>query len=169
MAKVIPGRMTADIEGDFVVFLIGMRFNKPWKINKWWGAFTAMPRMLKELSQNPDAGLLGYMLTIGSGGPVTVQYWRSAEQLEAFARDPKYSHRPAWKAFNKAVGGNGDVGIWHESYLVKAGQYETLYGNMPQFGLAATRDAKHVPVARKGENAAVRRGVPDAPVGAYVE
>ena len=34
MANVIPTRMTAEIEGDFVVFLIGMRINKPWKIHK---------------------------------------------------------------------------------------------------------------------------------------
>lgn len=31
----VPGRMSADIEGDFVVFLVGMWFNKPWKIYKW--------------------------------------------------------------------------------------------------------------------------------------
>ena len=169
MSRVIPGRMTADIDGDFVVFLIGMRFNKPWKIHKWWGAFSAMPRMLKELARDPDAGLLGSMLLMGSGGPVTVQYWRSVEQLEAFARDPRYAHRPAWRAFNKAVGGNGDVGIWHETYLVRAGRYETLYGNMPPFGLAASQQVQHVPVARKGENAAARRGAPDAPAGSYVE
>jgi hypothetical protein len=169
MARVIPGRMTADLEGDFVVFLIGMRFNKPWKIHKWWGVFSAMPRMLRELAQNPQAGLLGTMFLIGSGGPVTVQYWRSVEQLEAFARDPQYAHRPAWKTFNQIVGGNGDVGIWHESYQVRAGQFETLYGNMPKFGLATAREAEHMPVARKGQNAAARRGVSDAPTEAYVD
>ncbi|HET6214369.1 MAG TPA: hypothetical protein VFE14_16005, partial [Micromonosporaceae bacterium] len=26
---VVPGRMTADLDGEFVVFLIGMRINKP--------------------------------------------------------------------------------------------------------------------------------------------
>jgi hypothetical protein len=158
MARVTPGRMTADLDGDFVVFLIGMRFNKPWKIWKWWGPFMAMPRMLRELYKNPELGLLGHMLTIGSGGPVTVQYWRSVEQLEAFARNPKFAHHPAWRAFNKAVGGNGDVGIWHESYQIKAGHYETLYGNMPKFGLATAAGAEHIPVARKGETAAARRG-----------
>ena len=29
MARVMLNRMTAEIEGDFVVFLIGMRINKP--------------------------------------------------------------------------------------------------------------------------------------------
>jgi hypothetical protein len=43
--EVRPGRYTADIEGDFVVFLIGMRFNHPLRIRKWLPVATAMPRM----------------------------------------------------------------------------------------------------------------------------
>src|SRR5207342_1870402 len=50
MAQVIPSRMTAEVAGDFVVFLIGMRINKPWKVHKWLPVFLAMPRMLKELA-----------------------------------------------------------------------------------------------------------------------
>ncbi len=156
MGKVVNGRMTADIEGDFVVFLIGMRFNKPWKVHKWWGAFTAMPKMLRALSQDPESGFLGAEYAVMARGPVTLQYWRSPEHLEAFARDAAMPHRPAWRAFNKAVGSNGDVGIWHETYVVKAGQYETLYGNMPRFGLANA--GEHLPVAKKGDTAAQRRG-----------
>ena len=30
MADIFSKRMTADIDGDFVVFLIGMRLNRPW-------------------------------------------------------------------------------------------------------------------------------------------
>jgi hypothetical protein len=29
------------------------------------------------------------------------------------------------------------VGVWHETYLVEPGKYETIYANMPLFGLAA--------------------------------
>ena len=43
--------MAAEIEGDFVVFIIGMRVNRPWKLHKWVPVFLAMPRMLKELKQ----------------------------------------------------------------------------------------------------------------------
>ena len=42
------------------------------------------------------------------------------------------------------MGSNGDVGIWHETYLIEPGQYENVYNNMPAFGLAAagtTHDA----------------------------
>ena len=59
MAKVIPHRMAAQIDGDFVVFLIGMRINKPWKLHKWLPVFLAMPRMLKELKSRPESGFLG--------------------------------------------------------------------------------------------------------------
>jgi hypothetical protein len=34
MPDIVPKRVTADIEGDFVIFLIGMRINKPWKVHK---------------------------------------------------------------------------------------------------------------------------------------
>ena len=33
--KLIKERVCAEIEGDFVVFLIGMRINKLWKVWQW--------------------------------------------------------------------------------------------------------------------------------------
>ncbi len=161
MAKVFPGRMTADIDGEFVVFLIGMRINKPWKLHKWLPVARAMTPMLRVLYQRPELGFLGAHFWIGLRGPLVVQYWRSVEQLEAFARDASLPHHPAWRAFNRAVGGNGDVGIWHETYVVRPGGWETLYGNMPRFGLAAA--GRHVPVAAKGNTAAARRAAGAAP------
>jgi len=59
MAKVIDSRMSAEMEGEFVVFLIGMRVNKPWKLHKWIPVFLAMPKMLKELEAHPESGFLG--------------------------------------------------------------------------------------------------------------
>ena len=35
MAAVIDRRMSAEMDGEFVVFLIGMRINRIWKIHKW--------------------------------------------------------------------------------------------------------------------------------------
>jgi Monooxygenase af470-like len=100
MAKVAAKRVTAKIDGDFVVFLIGMRINKPWKPHKWLPVFRAMPRMIRELERHPESGFLGHIMSLG----VIVQYWRSFEQLEAYARDPNQFHWPAWVAFNKRVG-----------------------------------------------------------------
>jgi hypothetical protein len=34
MVEIIKERMTAEVKGDFVVFLIGMRINYLWKIHK---------------------------------------------------------------------------------------------------------------------------------------
>lgn len=158
MARVVPGRMTADLTGDVVVFLIGMRINKLWKVHRWLPVIRAMVPMLRELYRRPELGFLGAQNFIGPRGPMMVQYWRDLERLEAFARDASLPHHPAWRAFNRAVGDNGDVGIWHESYLVRSGQWETLYGNMPRFGLAAA--GAHVPAATKGQTAAQRRGQP---------
>lgn len=133
MASIVPKRVTASIEGDFVVFLIGMRVNKPWKIHKWLPAFLAMPKMLKELQRRPESGFLGHIFS----SKVIVQYWRSFEHLEAYARDHDQSHWPAWVDFNRRVGrSRGDVGIWHETYQVRAGEYECVYSGMPPIGLA---------------------------------
>ena len=51
-------RLTATLPGDFVVFLIGMRVNQPLKLHKWLPVAMAMPRMIKELSRQPELGLL---------------------------------------------------------------------------------------------------------------
>ena len=129
-------RLTAEIEGDFVVFLIGMRVNRLWKVHKWLPVFMAMPKMLIELSKQPEAGLLGYRQHLANPrSPMLVQYWRSQEHLEAYARQKDSSHFPAWVKFNKEIASNGDVGIWHETFKVRAGEYETVYNNMPPFGL----------------------------------
>ena len=127
-------RLTANIEGTFVVFLIGMRINNLWRVRKWWPVALAMPRMLKELAQHPEAGMLGGEMWFGRT-TIMVQYWRSMEQLLAYAKDRESGHLPAWRAFNQSMSINGDVGIWHETYSVSPGTYENVYVNMPAFGL----------------------------------
>ena len=54
MAGVLAQRVTAQIDGEVVVFLIGMRINKPWKVHKWMLVARAMRRMLEELHAHPD-------------------------------------------------------------------------------------------------------------------
>ena len=148
MSMLINDRMSAEIEGDFVVFLIGMRINKPWKVHKWWPVFLAMPRMIRELKAKPELGMLGYIFSM----KVIVQYWRSFDHLEAYARSKDHEHLPAWKAFNQAVGrSRGDVGIWHETYQVRAGEYEVFYSGMPEHGLGAA--ANLIPATGRRETA----------------
>jgi hypothetical protein len=153
MTKIITERMTAEVDGEFVVFLIGMRINRFWKIHKWLPVARAMPRMLRELAANPDSGFMGFHVWFGNPNLV-VQYWRSFEHLERYAKDASRAHRPAWAAFNRAVAGNGDVGIWHETYRVRPGDYECIYNNMPLFGLA--RAARQVPASGNRESAGGR-------------
>jgi hypothetical protein len=141
-------RMTAEIDGDFVVFVIGLRLNRPWKVHKWLPVAMAMPRMLKELKGYPDSGFLGAV----QGFPAIVQYWRSFDHLERYARSHDHAHWPAWVAFNKRVRmASGDVGIWHETYLVRAGEFEAVYGAMPPIGLAAA--GRYVPASEVKETA----------------
>ena len=138
MAAVQKGRFTADVSSlgdEVVVFLIGMRINKPWKVKAWWPVFTAMPKMLKYLVENPDKGLLGFEQAF-LPSPILVQYWRSFEDLARFARDADDPHLEPWRQFNRRIGRSGDVGIWHETYRVRAGEYECVYSGMPLHGLA---------------------------------
>ena len=125
-------RMTVEYDQDFVVFLIGMRINHPWRVHHWLPVMRAMRSMLKELEGRPESGFLGYE----ASGLLVVQYWRSIEELMAYAQARDGRHWPAWVDFNKRVGyTNGGVGIWHETYKIAAGQYEAIYGNMPVYGL----------------------------------
>ncbi|MFQ5488609.1 MAG: DUF4188 domain-containing protein, partial [Gammaproteobacteria bacterium] len=102
--------------GDFVVFLIGMRINRLWKIHKWLPVAMAMPRMIEELYRNPDLGFLCHEQWVGRT-TIMIQYWRTFEHLESYARNKSSKHLPAWAEFNRNISNNGDVGIWHETYL----------------------------------------------------
>lgn len=155
-SKPIEGRMTADAQGGVTVFNIGMRVNNFRAVRSWWPVARAMPPMLKELSKDPESGLLGYELLLGAPRVLyIVQYWESSEKLLAYASAQGKEHRPAWAAFNRRMrDGRGKVGFWHETYVVPAGAHEAVYVNMPEFGLGKATGV--VPVGRRGESAADR-------------
>ncbi len=89
-----------------------------------------------------------------------VQYWKSRADLTKFARNPSEPHLKAWQQFNRVskgeaiakanaplpptIGSDGSVGIWHETYEIAPGKHESIYVNMPIFGLAAATN--HVPM-----------------------
>lgn len=135
MPATINKRVCAELDGPFVVFLIGMRVNRWWKPWAWLPVVRAMPRMLAELARQPHMGLLHARSQFGFPNAMVIQYWRSFEALEAYAKATDAAHLPAWRAFNQRTGSNGDVGIWHETYLVAPGAYESIYNNMPPYGL----------------------------------
>jgi hypothetical protein len=149
--KVQPGRFTAQIDGDFVVFIIGMRINKLWKVHKWLPVARAMGPMLSTLFAHPEKGMLGASSSVSGRTVTLIQYWRSFDDLERFAKDRDDPHLEPWRRFNQRVGSSGDVGVFHETYRVGAGSYESIYANMPVMGLA--KATSHVPVERKGDTA----------------
>jgi len=146
-------RMTAETTEPYVVFLIGMRINKLWKMHKWLPVALAMPKMLRELYQNSELGFVHAEQWFGRT-TIMVQYWKSYEHLEAYAKGKTHEHLPAWKAFNQKIGQNGDVGIWHETYLIDPNESESIYSNMPRFGLA--KFGKHVAVSANNDSASQR-------------
>jgi len=155
MPPIHQGRWSAEIEGDFVVFIIGakLQLRHPIRSFRDLGGQRGMLHMLKHLSAHPEKGLLGYQ---SAGLSLTVvQYWRSFDHLERFARSSDDPHLAAWRRYWKRVGREPRTGIWHETYLVRAGEYEAVYGNMPPYGLG--KAGRLVPVSA-GSGARQRLG-----------
>ncbi len=163
VAGIFRGRYAAQVDGPFVVFLIGMRINRLARVSDWWPVAKAMPPMLDELYRHPEKGFLGgeAFYSLASRTTALVQYWTSFDKLDDFARSRDDLHLPAWREFNRRARASDAVGIWHETYLVEAGRYEAVYGNMPRFGLA--RAAHHVPAAGRLETARRRLGSDSEP------
>ena len=154
MNQIFNGRYIAKTNQPFVVFLIGMRVNKWWRFDKWLPVTAAMPPMLRTLIPLPEKGFLHGEFFWNFSGPALIQYWRSFEALERFSLEPSKPHLPAWKKFNQSAGADGAVGIWHETYLVKPDHYESVYANMPRFGLGAALE--HVAATGGRETAQLR-------------
>jgi Domain of unknown function (DUF4188) len=138
MTDLRAGRWTHDHDGDVVVFLIGMRLNRLGAVRQWWPVARAFPRMVQELLEDPAAGFLGGTSWVSWRKTLMVQYWRDLDSLTGYAHDPDRLHRPAWKEFNRGVRtAAGAVGIWHETFAVRAGGHESLYVDMPETGIVA--------------------------------
>ena len=146
---VVAGQQMADVGADeAVLFVVGMRINRLRRVRSWWPVFTAMPRMLKELQEHPEDGLLHARSYLSGRQLMVLQYWRSAEELGRYARDATRTHSPAWAAYNASgAAGAGDVGLFHETYVVPREGMESRYVDMPQTGLAAAFAA--LPRARR--------------------
>lgn len=157
-------RVTHAFGGDLVLFLIGMRIHRPWRLDVVGRVFAAMPRMIAELERNrqaagrgeaDDLGFLGVRYLLDGAHPMVLQYWRSTEDLYRYAANTDMRHRPAWTAFYRyAAKAPEAVTIWHETYEVKAGSHESVYAGPARFGLAAIDGV--VPISQRGERARER-------------
>ncbi|MFE9905465.1 DUF4188 domain-containing protein [Streptomyces achromogenes] len=148
-------RTTADARGEVVVLLIGMRVNRFLAVRAWLPVLLGMLRMLRELGKDPGRGLLSkVLLTASPRTYYVVQYWESKEKLYAYATAPDAFHHKAWARLNRLERAGklrGQVGIWHETYVVPEGSYEAVYGDMAAFGLAAAHG--QIPLEKRGRYA----------------
>lgn len=161
---IVEEKVTTEREGEVVVFQIGMRINTFWKLHRWLPVFAVAPRMVRELKQDPESGLLGSRTVVGPGfrNVGFVQYWESFEALRAYARDSDRLHFPAWQEYyDDGTKEDAAVGIWHETYVVGEDDYETVYNNMPAHGLGATDGTDLVPATADRQTAAGRLGNTD--------
>lgn len=158
--SVVRGRKMAKIDGDFVVFHIGARPNRHIDgFMKWMG--DAMGEMLKELEHCPELGCLGGESFVGPTGTLLVQYWRSLEELNAYARNSTNKHSSPWAKLMKKGRESPDYGFWHESFLVKDGNYESIYVNCPPLMLGNCHAADLVQIEGANTSAAGRAGKSD--------
>lgn len=63
------------------------------------------------------------------------QYWRSFEDLEAWSRRPPHSEW--WRDVLTRMRTRGDVGIYHETFLVPRDRIESIYLECTPAGLSA--------------------------------
>ena len=132
-------------KNDIVVFLIGTRSNHPMgmfapgvkDINEYFG------QMAKDLDKHADEfGFLGMTSWLNSSNRKTnneimqVCYFRSVEGLHKFAHS-EY-HRKGWDWWNKNFKSFPYMSIYHETYHVPKGNWESIYVNSHVSGLNAT-------------------------------
>lgn len=101
-------RMAGKIKGDFVVFLIGASYNKPFKFDKDFKEMgDAMEAMVSELRENPELGMIHADSYAGVNQPghgpdtLIVQYWKSADLLRQYARSSTNKHFGPWKRLSE--------------------------------------------------------------------
>ena len=125
-------RVMAEAPDGTVLFIVGMHINQWWSVHRWVSVALSMRRMLDELIRNRDLGLLGKPRIFTSGRLIVViQYWKSFDALEAYARSGSAEHLPAWKAFRTVVRDSAAVGIFHEMYTITKDNHESIYINLP--------------------------------------
>jgi hypothetical protein len=120
-----------------------------------------MVRVLEELERDPHLGLLGHQRHGGRRG-VIVQYWRSADAMERVALDASSPSAEVWRAwFGTGDGSGGRAGFWHETFRVRAGDYDAAYRDVPAIGLL--RAGVPAPVSDRPPTARHRLPAEDLP------
>ena len=128
---------------DVVVFLIGTRINHPLGLFAPGVTQLKFPEMVKDLEEHSEEyGFLGITNWINSSDRTTnselmmVCYFRNNEGLQKFAHAP--FHRDNWDWWNKNVKKHPHISIYHETYHVPKGHWESIHVNSHISGLNTT-------------------------------
>lgn len=148
-------RLMADIEGEFLVFVVELRIYQWWRFWKWLPVVRAMGGMLTELMKKPELGLLNFEYWFAFRRQVFLMYWRSYEHMHDWVLDKGATHMAGWKMLNQLMKDSPKVlGFWHESYVIQPHQYEAFYRNVPTVGLGQAGTL--VPLQGRATTAAAR-------------
>jgi hypothetical protein len=124
----------------FVVFLFGMRWNRPRGLPRFLWGLRVLRRVLADLNGGHQPGFLASHVYLGARTLIATQYWESFDTLDAYARDHALPHRRAWQRYLREALNDPAMGLWHETYLVEPGSWEGVYVNMPAWGLGAAAE-----------------------------
>lgn len=162
MAKVMPGRFTAQVDGSFVVLRLGIRVNRLLLFWKWIPTLcTTVPLMRALLHEQAPGFLGGFSLLYWKSSIGIIQYWRSWEDLEHVAHSRENGYLTLWRRYKISPGADGSVGLWYEAFFVESKRYEAVYDNTPVIGLASA--TSHVPATGRRETARRRLGGENEP------
>ena len=159
---IIHQQYSAKCDGDFVVFLIGARANGMHPFTKRFADLgNAFQSMVKELESDPSFGYMGGDTSISANDRkskvVYIQYWRSYEALQKWTHTRLGIHVKAVAYYMKTDKDDGTYGIWHETYKVRDGEYESIYAHMPPMGLALATQIVPEPKHNNGPGRMQRR------------
>ncbi|WQF75969.1 hypothetical protein CDEST_00983 [Colletotrichum destructivum] len=153
---VVPGQVTAQMvdpsngkipaipaSQSLVVFHLGVRFNHTLGLISPGASevvkhFDAMNADLRRRAD--EYGLYHFSNWKGAESDrnntlLMIYYFRNVDGLNRFAHDTL--HWNTWKWFNSIKEDHKHLGIFHETFITSAQQYETIYENMPPVLLGA--------------------------------
>ncbi len=128
-------RVTATLP-DSVAELCLLRFGL---VARRWPAVPFLRRMCNgavrwaNSPESQEAGLLhseSFRLAWNHAG--LLQYWRSFAELDAWSH--RTPHSDWWRQINDRIRRKGDIGVYHETFLVPRSSYESIFVNCPPVG-----------------------------------
>jgi hypothetical protein len=138
-------------------------------IGRSWRGRLFVARLARQVERHlaaskPPGLLSSERFAMGRGHVGWWQYWDGFDRLEAWARQTPHSEW--WRTALDRIRRRDDVGLYHETFLVRPGDLESLAINAPGVGLSAFGVVgEPVGLATTGRDRLGRRKVDPGPVG----